>query len=128
MVQPYQARVDTAGETALVFVEGRFSHAVTKSALLSADAGETEHLWEREVIKPILATVAHRQVADHVLAAVTDRFRPPVHARVDLVDDDNGQPQVIEAELVEPSLFLATAHGSAKRLATALAHHAGRSA
>ena len=40
-----------------------------------------------------------------------------LYARVDLVPDVNGQPLVIELELTEPSLFLATAVGSADRFA-----------
>jgi hypothetical protein len=120
MVQSYQPGIDTAGETALVFLGGRFSHAVTKSALLAADIGETPRLWEREVINPGVASAAQRQVADMVMAAVTARFGPAIYARIDLVDDADGHPQVLEAELVEPSLFLATADGSARRFAAAL--------
>ncbi len=36
MVQPYLSEVDTLGETALVYVDGRFSHAVRKGAMLPA--------------------------------------------------------------------------------------------
>jgi glutathione synthase/RimK-type ligase-like ATP-grasp enzyme len=126
MVQPYQPSVDTAGETAMVFIGGRFSHAVNKSALLTVDVGETERLWEREVITPTAATAAQRQLADTVMAAVITRFGPTVYARVDLVDDDHGRPRLLEAELVEPSMFLATADGSARRLAAAFARHTGR--
>ncbi|MHB1535459.1 MAG: ATP-grasp domain-containing protein [Acidimicrobiales bacterium] len=127
MVQPYQVGVDTDGETALVFVGDRFVHAVTKSALLAADAGETQRLWEREVITPTAATAGQRQVAETVMATVTARFGPTVYARVDLVDGDDGRPLVLEVELVEPSLFLAIAEGSAQRLASAFAHQTGRS-
>lgn len=126
MVQPYQAVIDTAGETALVFLDGRFSHAVTKAALLDADAGETERLWEREVITSGAITAAQRQVAEVVMAMVKARFGPVVYARIDLVDDRYGHPQVLEAELVEPSLFLPTASGSAQRLAAAFANRVGR--
>jgi glutathione synthase/RimK-type ligase-like ATP-grasp enzyme len=125
MVQPYQAGVDTAGETALVFLGGRFSHAVTKSGLLVADAGETPRLWEREIITPAAVTSRQRQLADTVMATVSARFGPTVYARVDVVDDD-GQLRLLEAELLEPSLFLASAEGSAQRVATALAHHTRR--
>lgn len=37
LVQPYQHSVDIRGETALVFVNGRFSHAANKAAVLGAD-------------------------------------------------------------------------------------------
>jgi hypothetical protein len=35
MVQPYMRRIDTTGERALIFVAGRFLHAVRKNAVLS---------------------------------------------------------------------------------------------
>lgn len=127
MVQPYQDIVDAAGETALVFIEGRFSHAVTKAGLLAADAGETDRLWEHEVVTPGVATPAQRRVAEAVMATVTAKFGRTVYARIDLVDDEGGCPRVLEAELVEPSLFLAAAEGAAQRLAAALANRIGRS-
>src|SRR3954468_9851830 len=34
LVQPYLDAIDTAGETALIYLEGEFSHAVRKDALL----------------------------------------------------------------------------------------------
>jgi glutathione synthase/RimK-type ligase-like ATP-grasp enzyme len=121
MVQPYQHRVDAVGETALVYSDGRFSHAVAKAAMLAADAGETDRLWEREVITRVEATGEQREVAGAVIAAVAGRFGPPVYARVDLVADQRGYSRLLEAELVEPSLFLGTADGAAGRLAAALA-------
>lgn len=121
MVQPYQTSGDSAGETALVLLGGRFSHAVTKAGLLDADAGETERLWEREDITPGLPTAAQRQAGDAVIAAVTARCGPTAYARVDLINDAEGGPMLLEAELVKPSLFLATAAGSPQRFAAALA-------
>ena len=120
MVQPYQHTVDTSGETAVVFIGDHISHAVQKSALLVADAGEADRLWEREVICPIEATSEQRQVATAALAAAVDRLGPTAYARVDLVDDYRGGAQVLELELIEPSLFLTAAEGSAGRLAEVL--------
>jgi glutathione synthase/RimK-type ligase-like ATP-grasp enzyme len=122
IIQPYQGSVDVGGETALVFLGDRFSHAVTKSGLLAADAGETDRLWEQEVITPTEAAPGARRLAEIVMGAVTGRFGPTAYARVDLVDDEQGRPRVLEVELVEPSLFLATAEGSAQRLADVLRH------
>ena len=49
MVQPYQAAVDTHGETGLIFLGGRFSHAIGKGPLLRPGAGPQTHLYqERE--------------------------------------------------------------------------------
>jgi glutathione synthase/RimK-type ligase-like ATP-grasp enzyme len=120
MVQAYQPSIDATGETALVFLGDRYSHAVSKAALLQPDAGLTEGLWEREVISPIEARSDQRLLAETVMHAVVRRFGPTGYARVDVVDDDNAQPRVLEVELVEPSLFLTTAPGSARRLAAVL--------
>ncbi|MDQ2728620.1 MAG: hypothetical protein M3Y91_12340 [Actinomycetota bacterium] len=120
MVQPYQQSIDTAGETALVFVGDRFSHAVNKSSLLTADVGEVERLWEREIITSTEPSPGYRQLAETVMATVVAKLGPTAYARVDLVGDDAGCPRVLEVELIEPSLFLATAEGSARRLAGVL--------
>ncbi|MGH3400956.1 MAG: ATP-grasp domain-containing protein [Streptosporangiaceae bacterium] len=119
MVQPYQRSIDAIGETALVFLGDRFSHAVNKAALLAADAGESDRLWEREVITSTEASPGQRDLAEAVLAAVVRRLGPTAYARIDLVEDD-GAPRVLEVELVEPTLFLADAQGSSQRLAGVL--------
>ena len=50
------------------------------------------------------------------LAKLRDDATPPLYARVDLLDDDQGQPRLLELELAEPSLFFAQGEGSADRL------------
>jgi hypothetical protein len=121
MVQPYQAAVDTTGETALVFLGERYSHCVHKAALLAADVGETEELWTRQVITTATPRPDQRAVADAALEAVADRFGPTSYARVDLVDSADGRPLVLELELVEPSLFLTHRPAAAAQLAAHLA-------
>ena len=43
-----------------------------------------------------------------------------LYARVDLIQDADGHPVVLELELTEPSLFFAHATGSAERFADAI--------
>lgn len=118
LVQPYVTGVDTAGETAVVCAGGAVSHAARKSALLApgtvrpldgkADAND-HGLFVQETMVAIAADAAQAAVAEQVLAYVGERFGAvPVYARVDLLPGADG-PVVIEAELVEPSLFLAYA-------------------
>ena len=52
MVQPYVAGVDSAGETGLVFVAGRFSHGFRKGPLLTRGEGATSRLFAEEEIAP----------------------------------------------------------------------------
>jgi glutathione synthase/RimK-type ligase-like ATP-grasp enzyme len=120
MVQPYVPAVDARGETALIFLGGRCSHAVAKRGLLEPDVGTIFGLWERQVISPATARADQRAVAERTLRAVHDRFGPTAYARVDLVDDDDGAPMVLELELIEPSLFLDRAPDAAERFAQAL--------
>ena len=42
---------------------------------------------------------------------------PVAYARVDWLTDDEGQPRLIELELVEPCLFFRHGPGAAERLA-----------
>jgi hypothetical protein len=120
MIQPYQARIDISGETALVYLGDRFSHAINKAPLLRPDVGETDRLWEQQVITPTAPAPAHRDLADAVMSAVISRLGPTAYARVDLVEDNTGTPRLLEVELVEPALFLRTADGSTPRLAEVL--------
>jgi hypothetical protein len=120
MVQPYLTRLDGEGETGLVYLDGAYSHAFGKGALL---AGEPlgPGLFATETITARTATAAQRAVGDAVLAAVRARMGGvPLYARVDLVPDEDGAPLVLELELTEPSLNLPVAPGAAQRLAAAL--------
>ena len=100
MVQPYQRSIDSAGETALVFLGDRYSHAVNKGPLLEADAGVTDALWEREVITPIEPPAAHLALGQAVIDTVRERLGPTTYARVDVVGGDADQARVLEVELV----------------------------
>ncbi|WP_211319822.1 ATP-grasp domain-containing protein [Quadrisphaera granulorum] len=127
LVQPYLAAVDEVGETALVFLDGTLSHAMRKAALLPAGGELVEGLFAEEEMTPREPSAAEVEVGLAVMAEVTRRAREagvaaPLYARVDLLPDDDGAPRVLELELVEPSLFLDHAPGSAERLAEAVLH------
>lgn len=122
MVQPYIASVDATGETALVYIDGSFSHAVRKAPLLPAAGHATiDGLFASEKITPQEPTASQRTVADHIVAVAQSLLGGLIYARVDLVDCPDGTPLLLELELSEPSLFLTHAPGSADRLAAAIA-------
>ena len=114
-LQPYLERVNTQGETALMYFAGRYSHAVRKGPLLRAGEGPTQLLFAPEEITPRVAAPEELAVADRVLAATPGA--PLLYARVDLIRDDADQPRLLELELTEPSLFFNYAPGSAQRFA-----------
>ena len=54
---------------------------------------------------------------------MSERFgEVPLYARVDLVPGVDGQPIVMELELIEPNLYLNQAPGAAERVAAAIVH------
>jgi glutathione synthase/RimK-type ligase-like ATP-grasp enzyme len=118
MVQPYLTTVDEIGETALLFINGQYSHAIRKGPLLVPNVeGEKEHgLFVKEDISPREPKPEQRELATAVMGYVSQRFGVPLYARVDLLEDSEGKPVILELELVEPSMFFATAPQSAARL------------
>ncbi|WP_164700621.1 RimK family alpha-L-glutamate ligase [Modestobacter sp. KNN46-3] len=109
MVQPYLASVDDAGETAMLFLGGRFSHAVRKGPLLQRGEGVRQDRDSRGDLRAVEPTPEQRAVAQAVFDAVPSLVpgaAPVLYARIDLVADAGGSPVVLELELAEPSLFL----------------------
>jgi hypothetical protein len=109
LVQPYLDAVDVAGETALIYVAGQFSHAVRKGPMLPAGVAHPVQGWELFVEEQITARVPERAelaVGSAALEVIRSRFAgDQLYARVDLLPTSAG-PVVIELELTEPSLFL----------------------
>jgi glutathione synthase/RimK-type ligase-like ATP-grasp enzyme len=120
MVQPYLGAVDTAGETAVLFLGGRYSHAIRKGPLLTGPDLGVDGLFRQEDVAAREPAPAERALADRALGALPFPVTDLLYARVDLVPGPTGEPVVIEVELVEPSLFLAHADGAADRLAAAV--------
>jgi len=127
LVQPYHAGVDTAGETALIFIDGVFSHAICKGAMLAPDVQHAvdgsayvlENISRREPSEAELA-VAKRVLA-HATAGLDAEL---LYARVDLLPGPDG-PVLGELELVEPSLHMAYSDDTPARLAAAISARLG---
>jgi hypothetical protein len=117
MVQPYLDAVDTAGETALMFFAGRYSHAVRKGPMLDGPDPGDVGLYKPEQISPRDARPDEVEAASRVLAAVPDAL---LYARVDLIPGPDSAPLVVELELTEPSLYLGYAPGAVNRFADAI--------
>jgi glutathione synthase/RimK-type ligase-like ATP-grasp enzyme len=109
MVQPHLGDVDELG---LVYVDGRFSHAVRRRVQLPA-SGDREVLYLDEDLAPFEAAEPDRRIAEAALVcAGTDLL----YGRVDLMGG-----VVLELEVTEPSLYLAYDAGAATRFAQAIA-------
>ena len=70
MVQPYLAKVDTHGETAMFFFGGVFSHAVRKGPLLTPAMELVSGAYKPETIEPRDPSEAEREAAEQVLDAL----------------------------------------------------------
>lgn len=120
LIQPYVERVDDDGETALVYVGGRFSHAVRKGAILAGVPETIGGLFAAEQIDPRSPRECERAAGEAALDAVPFERADLLYARVDLLPGRNGRPLVLEVELVEPSLFLRFDAVAADRFASAM--------
>jgi glutathione synthase/RimK-type ligase-like ATP-grasp enzyme len=109
MVQPF---VQGEDETALVYIDGTYSHSLRRDVPLPS-GGDESVLYLAEELAPAEATADERRTADAAIACVPGE---PLYARVDLLGG-----AVLELELTEPSLYLAYGEGSADRLAVAIA-------
>lgn len=109
LVQQYLPAVEGYGERALIWVDGALTHAVRKSPRF---AGDREQVSEAVAIAPAEAALAER-----VLAGID---APKLYGRVDVAPGPDGQPLVMELELVEPSLFFRQSPEALARLVRAL--------
>jgi hypothetical protein len=114
MVQPFRCNVLVEGEYSLFFFSGDFSHAILKVPM----AGEFRSQEERGAeIHPIVAEARLLARGRQALAAVSPA---PLYARIDFVRDAAGDFEVMELELIEPSLYLRTDPEAPGRFARAV--------
>ena len=119
-MQPYVRAVE-AGEVSLMFFGGELCHAVRKVPAAGDFRVQAEHGGSVEQHHPTAAELA---LALAVLGAAPDAT---TYARIDLVTTAAG-PLLMEAELIEPELFLARHPAAAPRFAEVLAGLLGRGA
>jgi hypothetical protein len=97
LVQPYMTGVESYGERALMFFDGRYCHAVVKKPF------DTVLVVSDERSSLVEPTAEELDLAGRAMAAIPGRA---LYARVDLLHDDDGNARVSEVELIEPGLYL----------------------
>ena len=105
MVQPFLGEHE---ETALVYIDGAYSHAVRRRVPLPS-AGALDVFFLDEELAPTEAAPEERAAAE---AALPDGL---LYGRVDLMGG-----LVLELEIAEPSLYLTYAEGASARFAAAI--------
>ncbi len=114
IVQPYLPEIERSGEVSMIYFGGTFSHAIAKRP----QPGDFRVQPEFDGI-----IAAHRPEPDEhaaaarILAAVDE---PLLYARVDLVRGLEGEPRLIELELIEPDLYLGYDEDAGARFAAAV--------
>jgi hypothetical protein len=109
LVQEYVPAVEGYGERALIWIDGALTHAVRKSPRFEGDA--------EQVSETMPITAAEAALAERVLASID---LPKLYARVDMAPGREGQPVLMEVELVEPSLFFSACPQALQRMVRAL--------
>ncbi len=121
LIQPYVASVDERGERAVVVIDGTFSHAMTKDAMLNVDAATRTTDFRRRQLRR--AEVEPDALEAAIALLDDERFADLLYARVDLVSTEAGWA-LLELELVEPMLFLTYDETAADRLVAGIARRA----
>lgn len=121
MVQPFVASVIEEGEFSLFYFNGEYSHAILKTPKTDDFRVQEEHGGRLQTITPEKPLLVQ---AEQTLSAITTLTgEMPLYARVDFVRmiNDSGAEVfgLMEAELIEPSLYFNMDNKSATRFASA---------
>jgi len=107
MLQPEVPELSEGREKAVYTLDGRFTHAVAKGALLARGGGLRGGEYQ-EKPQRVEAEAEERAFAERVLAAVAEvtGLPTPLYGRIDLVDSAEHGLVLLEAELFEPTYNL----------------------
>ncbi|MCG8405949.1 MAG: hypothetical protein MI923_12205 [Phycisphaerales bacterium] len=94
MIQQYMTSIENEGERALIWIAGRWTHAIRKSPRFS---GGDEQVSEASEVSAKEQTFAER--------VLTDIKAELLYARLDVIRAADGRLCLSELELIEPSLF-----------------------
>lgn len=117
MLQPFQEDVLKRGELSLMLIGDEYTHAVLKMAKpgdfrVQDDFGGTVQDYQPT-----------KEEIDLAIEAVRACENKPLYARVDIVNDNDGNPAVSELELVEPEMWFRKNEEAAVLLANGIKEH-----
>lgn len=115
LIQPYLPTIASDGETSFLFFDGHLSHVVNKRPV-PGDFRVQEEFGGRYAVLPDPPAEA-LALAQQVLEAIGT---PLLYARIDMVPDAQGRWLLMEAELIEPDLYLHMDPAQGARFAAAL--------
>lgn len=112
--QPFLESIVTEGEYSLFYFENQYSHAIIKCPKAGDFRVQEEHGGLIAAFDP---DNHMREVGQKVIDAIGETL---LYARIDLVRLPSGELALIEAELIEPSLYFPYDAESPRRFAEAL--------
>ena len=115
MIQPYLPTIETEGETSLLFFGGKLSHVVEKRPVAGEFRVQVQYGGGYVALpEPPAGALA---LAERTLAAIDEDL---LYARIDMARDADGGWLLMEAELIEPDFYLASAPEGGRRFAEAV--------
>lgn len=120
MVQPFREAIESEGEFSLMFMDGELSHAILKTPKSGDFRSQEEHGAQITPVEPEPALV---QRAAEAIASLSVT---PLYARADLIRNPDQDFEVMELELIEPSMYLRMSPGAPERMARAIIRRAQR--
>lgn len=115
MIQPYLPTIETEGETSLLFFGGALSHVVEKRPVPGEFRVQVQYGGGYVALpEPPAGALA---LAEQTLAAIGEDL---LYARIDMARGPDGGWLLMEAELIEPDFYLATAPEGGTRFAAAV--------
>ena len=114
MVQPFMPMIVSEGEFSLFFFNSVFSHATLRTPAANEFRSQEERGASVRAVAPEEGLLLRAQRA---MAALST---PPLYARIDFVRNAAGDFDVMELELIEPSLYLRMDPDAPARFAAAI--------
>ena len=115
MIQPCLPTIESEGETSLLFFGGKLSHVVNKRPITGEFRVQVQYGGGYVALpEPPPGALA---LAEQTLTAIGEDL---LYARIDMAPDADGGWLLMEAELIEPDFYLASAPEGGKRFAEAV--------
>jgi len=118
MVQPFRSAIQSEGEYSVMFVDGEISHTIRKTPKPGDFRSQEEHGADITLVQPEALLVKR---ASEAVSALSLR---PLYGRADMIRNPDGDFEIMELELVEPSLYLRMDPEAPMRFARAIIKHA----
>lgn len=115
LVQPFAPEVCAEGEWSFIFFDGVYSHSVLKTPKAGEFRTQPSLGGQLATINPPQHLVSE---AERIVKALPQL---PLYARVDGINSNN-QLLIMELELIEPALWIASSPDAPARMATAISN------